>query len=139
MADALGELVIDMMSPTLSGVIALLWPACAGRILPRKACLYNRSKKWRMGCPLARRIAKLAGTTLMQGIKIADAIIAQDDRFTVDRKLAGAFLQGGLSDPRIALRPVITAARDQPHAVAATLDADAKAIAVAPTIRLHAT
>jgi len=99
-ADALGELVIDMMSPTLSGVIALLWPACAGRILPRKACLYNRSKKWRMGCPLARRIAKLAGTTLMQGIKIADAIIAQDDRFTVDRKLAGAFLQGGLSDPR---------------------------------------
>ena len=38
-------------------------------------------------------------------------------------KLPDAVLQGGLGDPRIALRPVIAAAGDQPHPIAIPLNA----------------
>jgi hypothetical protein len=64
----------------------------------------------------------------MQRVEIGDAIDAQDDRLAVDRKLLDAVLQGGLGNPWIALRPIIAAARDQPHPIAITLNADAKAV-----------
>jgi len=44
------------------------------------------------------------------------------------RWLTDAVIQGGLSYPWIALRPVITAARNQPHPVAVTLDAETETI-----------
>src|SRR6516164_6805158 len=43
-------------------------------------------------------------------------------------KLPDAVLQGGLGDPRISLRPVIAAARDQPHPIPVALDTDAEAV-----------
>ena len=52
----------------------------------------------------------------------------QDDCLAIDYKLPDAVLQGGLGDPREALRPVITAARDQPDAVTVALDAEAESV-----------
>jgi hypothetical protein len=54
----------------------------------------------------------------MQGIEIGDAVNPQDDGLTIEHKLLDAVLQGGLGDPRIALRPIIAAACDQPHPIA---------------------
>ena len=42
--------------------------------------------------------------------------------------IESVMLQGGLGDPRIALRPVIAAAGDQPHPIAIPLNADAEAV-----------
>ena len=53
---------------------------------------------------------------------------AQDDSLAIDHKLLDAVLQGGLGHPRVALRPVIAATRDQPHPVAITLNAEAEAV-----------
>ena len=62
----------------------------------------------------------------VQSVEVGDAINTQDDGLAVDHKLPDAVLQGGLGDRRIALRPVIAAAGDQPHPIAVTLDANAK-------------
>ena len=64
----------------------------------------------------------------VQGVEIGCAIDAQDDGLAVEHKLLDAVLQGGLGNPRIALRPVLTAARDQAHPIAITLDANAEAV-----------
>jgi hypothetical protein len=53
---------------------------------------------------------------------------AQDDSLAIDHKLLDAVLQGGLGHPRVALRPVIAATRDQPHPAAITLNAEAEAV-----------
>ena len=63
-----------------------------------------------------------------QRVEVGDAIDAKDDRLAVDHKLLDAVLQGGLGDPGISPRPVIAAARDQPHPIAVALDADAEAV-----------
>ena len=47
---------------------------------------------------------------------------------TIDHELLDAVLQGGLGDPRVALRPVIAATCDQPYPIAVTFDADAEAV-----------
>jgi hypothetical protein len=64
----------------------------------------------------------------MQGVKIGDAIDAQDDSLAIDDKLLYAVLACRLDDPRIAVGPVVAAARDQPDAVAVALDAEAVAV-----------
>jgi hypothetical protein len=43
-------------------------------------------------------------------------------------KLTDAVSQGGLTDPGKAARPVVATSADQPHAVAVTLDANAKTV-----------
>jgi len=58
----------------------------------------------------------------VQRVEIGDAVDAEHDRFAVDDELLVSVLQRGLDDPGIALAPVITAARDQPHAIAVALD-----------------
>ena len=47
---------------------------------------------------------------------------------TIDHELLDAVLQGGLGDPRVALRPVIAATCDQPYPIAVTFDADAETV-----------
>ena len=64
----------------------------------------------------------------MQRVEIGDAVDAEHDRFAVDNELLVFVLQRRLDDPRIALAPVITAARDQPHAIAVALDPQAVAV-----------
>jgi hypothetical protein len=53
----------------------------------------------------------------MQRLEIGDAINAQDSGLAVDHKLADAVFQGGFDYPRITIRPVTAAARDQPDAI----------------------
>jgi hypothetical protein len=55
----------------------------------------------------------------MQRVEVGDALHAQHHRLAVDDEPRLPVLQRGLDDPRIAAGPVIAAARDQPHAVAA--------------------
>jgi len=57
----------------------------------------------------------------MQRVEIGDAIEAKDDSLAIDDELLVAVLQSGFDDPGIALGPVVSAARDQPHAVAIAL------------------
>ena len=64
----------------------------------------------------------------MQRVEIGDPVKAEDHGFAIDHKLADAVFQGGLTDPREAARPVIATSGDQPHAVAVTLDEDAKTV-----------
>jgi hypothetical protein len=56
----------------------------------------------------------------MQRVEIGDAIEAKDDGLAIDELLV-AVLQSGFDDPGIALGPVVSAARDQSHAVAIAL------------------
>ena len=50
------------------------------------------------------------------------AVNAKHHRLAVDHELPVAVLQRGLDNPRVALDPVIAAARDQAHAVAVVFD-----------------
>jgi hypothetical protein len=50
------------------------------------------------------------------------------DRLAVDNELLASVFQCGLDDPGIALRPVVTAAGDQPNATAVALDPQAVAV-----------
>jgi hypothetical protein len=51
----------------------------------------------------------------MESVEIRDAVNAEDDRFAIDDELLVPVFQ---------LRPVVAAARDQPHPLAVTLDAE---------------
>jgi hypothetical protein len=64
----------------------------------------------------------------MQGVEIGDAIDAEDDGLAVDGEMLMAIFQLCIDDPRIAVGLVVAAARDQAHAVAVALDADAVAV-----------
>ena len=64
----------------------------------------------------------------MQLIEIGDAVNAEDDGLAIDDELLVAVFQRGLDDPGIAFGPVVSAARDQPHAIAVALDAQAVAV-----------
>jgi hypothetical protein len=64
----------------------------------------------------------------MQGIEVGDAIDAEDDGLAVDHELLLPDLARGLGDPRVALGPVIAAARDQAYAIGVALQADAIAV-----------
>jgi hypothetical protein len=46
----------------------------------------------------------------MQGVKVADTVDTQHNGFAIEHKLLDAVLQGGLGNPRIALRPIVAAA-----------------------------
>src|ERR1700742_3114467 len=64
----------------------------------------------------------------MERIEIGDSVHAENDGLAVDDELLMSVLQCRLDDPRIALRPIVAAARDQPHAIAVALDANAAAV-----------
>jgi hypothetical protein len=64
----------------------------------------------------------------MERIEIGDAINAEKDGLAIDDELLVSIFQRRLDDPGIALRPVVAAARDQPHTFAISLDAKAVAI-----------
>jgi hypothetical protein len=64
----------------------------------------------------------------VQRIEIGDAVDAQDDGLAINDKALLPTLQRGLNNSWIALGPIVSAARDQPHAVAIALNAQAKAI-----------
>jgi hypothetical protein len=61
----------------------------------------------------------------MQRVEIGDAVDAKDDRLAADNELLVPVFQRRLDDSGIALAPVITAVRDQPHAIAVVLDPQA--------------
>jgi hypothetical protein len=61
----------------------------------------------------------------VQDIEVRHAIEAKHYGLAVDHKLLAAIAARGLHDPREALGPIIAAARDQPDAIAVTLDAKA--------------
>ena len=64
----------------------------------------------------------------MQCVEIGAAVDAQDHSFPVHHKSALPVLQRGLNNPRVALRPVVPAFGDQPHARAIALQPEAVAV-----------
>lgn len=64
----------------------------------------------------------------VQRIEIGDAVNAEHNRFAIERKLPMPVLQCCLDDPGIPIGPVVSAARDQAHAVAVALQAEAIAV-----------
>jgi hypothetical protein len=64
----------------------------------------------------------------VQRVEVGDAVDAEDDRLAIDDELLVSVLQRGLDDPEIALGPVVSAPRDQPHAIAGALDPQAVAV-----------
>jgi hypothetical protein len=61
----------------------------------------------------------------VQRVEIGDAVNAQNDSLAIDDELLAPVSEGGLSDPGEALRRVIAAAGNEPHAVAIAFDAQA--------------
>jgi len=57
----------------------------------------------------------------MQRVEIGMSVHAQDHGLAVNNELLVPVLQGGLHDPGIALRPIVSAARDQAHTIAVVL------------------
>jgi hypothetical protein len=64
----------------------------------------------------------------MERVEIGDSVDAENDGLAVDDELLCPVLQRGLDDPGITLRPIVAAARDQPHAIAVALDAKTEAV-----------
>ena len=64
----------------------------------------------------------------VQRIEVRQTIEAKNNRLAIDHKLLGPVLEGRFSNPRKALRPVVTASRDQSHAIAIALHAETVAI-----------
>src|SRR6516165_8845232 len=64
----------------------------------------------------------------VQSVEIGDAIDTQHNDLSIEHELPDAVLQGGCGDPRIALRPIIAAPRNQAHSITVPLDADAEAV-----------
>jgi hypothetical protein len=64
----------------------------------------------------------------MQRVEIGDAVDGKDDGLAIDDELLVSVLQRRLDDPRIALSPIVSAARDQTHAIAVALDPQAVAV-----------
>jgi len=52
-----------------------------------------------------------------------NAVDAENDRLAIDDELLLAVLERGFDNPRIAVRPIVPVAGNQPHAIAAALDA----------------
>ncbi|RXH34376.1 hypothetical protein XH99_01120 [Bradyrhizobium nanningense] len=67
-------------------------------------------------------VVALAG---VQRVEVGGAIDAKHDCLTVDHGLLRSVLERRLNDPRKALCPIVTATRDQAHAVAIALQAEA--------------
>src|SRR6185437_1787535 len=61
----------------------------------------------------------------MQSVEVGNTVDAQHHGFTVDGETLLGVLQGALDDPRVTVGPIVTAARDQPHAIAVALQAEA--------------
>ena len=51
----------------------------------------------------------------VQRIEVGNAVDPEHQGLAIDDVLPDAVLQRGFDDPRIAVGPVITVARDQPH------------------------
>jgi len=64
----------------------------------------------------------------MQGVEIGDAVSAKHHGLAVNDELLVPVLQCRLDDPGKSLRPVVTAPRNQPNAIAAALDSQAVAV-----------
>jgi hypothetical protein len=64
----------------------------------------------------------------VQGIEIGDAVDAEHHGLTINDKMPGPVLQGGLDDPRITVSPVVPVACQQPDAIAITVNDQAKAV-----------
>ena len=64
----------------------------------------------------------------MLRIEVGDTIDAEHHRLTINDELLVPVLQRGPHDPRIARGPVITAASDQPDAIAVSLHQHAEAL-----------
>jgi hypothetical protein len=52
-----------------------------------------------------------------------NAVDAENDRLAIDDELLLAVLERGFDNPRIAVRPIVPVAGNQPHAIAVALDA----------------
>ena len=59
----------------------------------------------------------------VQRVEIGDAIDAEDHRLAIDDELLDPVLERGFDNPRIAVRPIVPVAGNQPHAIAIPLDA----------------
>lgn len=53
--------------------------------------------------------------TRMQGVEVGDAVDAEHHGLSVDDEVPLAVLQRGLDDPRVALGPIRTVAREEAH------------------------
>ena len=60
----------------------------------------------------------------MQGVEVGIAVDAADDGLTIDHKMALPIPARGLDNARVALRPVVPALGDQPHAITVALQAE---------------
>jgi hypothetical protein len=63
-----------------------------------------------------------------QGVKVGNGVGAEHHGLTIDDELLERVLQRGLDDPRIAPRPVMTIAGEQPHAIAVAVNEQAEAV-----------
>ena len=61
-------------------------------------------------------------------VKIGDAVDTEDDGLAVEDEPLLPVLERGLDNPEIALGPIVSAASDQPDAIAVALCAEAKAV-----------
>jgi hypothetical protein len=114
----------------LAGAVCWLWPgAVVGFLFPgmsvsaHEGATSSRSP--------ARREIELHLTIMLsrvQGIEIGNAVHAEHHRLAIYDETPLPVLQGGLNDPWIALAPVVTALRDQAHAIVVALHSEAVTI-----------